>query len=97
MGYTVEYTPQHNSKYPLKKDGRSQFRKTLYGILACAALAALLWLHRKGILREMLIPGDADVTEAAARKMMEGVRQGDGVYRSLRTFCQDILLHAQVY
>ena len=97
MGYTVEYTPETKRKYPPKKVRQAGNRKVLWGILTCAVLLALVLLRRNGILREVLIPGDADVTLAAAGKLMENLKSGDGFYQSVRTFCQDILLHGQVY
>ena len=97
MGYTVEYSPQQRKKYPPKKDLKALIRKYAYTALTLAAALALILLHRRGILREVLIPGDADVTQAAAEKMMESLRQGDSLHQSLRVFCRDILMNGQVY
>lgn len=45
------------------------------------------------MLRQLLIPGDPDVTAGAFDTLVRQVRAGEAVSDALRAFCQEILYH----
>ena len=97
MGYQVEYSPGQRKRYPLKKDRKIVRTKIIYTVFGCVAVLLLYSLHRTGVLREILIPGDADVTQAAAKEMIGKISRGENIRETLQAFCVDILINAQIY
>ena len=87
MAYKIQYTPQDERRYPPFKQ-RSQKNKRWVWPLLILALAAL-WITGNG-LPDFLIPGDPDITRAAAAEMVSLVKEGVAVQDAVVVFCQEI-------
>ena len=88
MAYKIQYTPEDNSRYPKFKKRKSiQWKRWLFG---AGILAGVLWLRYKGI-PDFLIPGDPEITTAAAKNMLENLHQGTSVNDAVTVFCKEIL------
>ena len=88
MAYKIEYSPESARRYPqMQKDKRLKPTKLL--ILMFAIIAAL-WMRLNGV-PDLLIPGDATVTRAAASDFMNCVQAGVPIGEAVTAFCQTIL------
>ena len=92
MSYKIQYTPETAYRYPQNKEKKSKWGKI--GVLFCV-LAALTWFRVNGI-PEFLIPGDPDVTKAAASDFVEQIRSGEPLGDAVTVFCKEILIGAGV-
>lgn len=91
MSYRIIYGQASSKQYPPQKR-----KSRLAAFLPCALLAFVLltrlfWPEGTEALRELLIPGDADITTAAFSALVEDVRQGEALPEALRVFCREIL------
>lgn len=82
MGYSIQYSPQTNHKFPVKTKKKVSVPWLLTGV---ALLALLLggW--------KLLLPGDPTVTANALSHLVEDVRSGDSVGEAVTAFCREII------
>ncbi len=89
MAYRIDYT-QTIRKTQLK--GKSpHLPKALLLAFIALVLSCVLW--GQGCLVKML-PGDPEVTAAAAEHMAELLQNGEGFYNAMTAFCQEVLAGA---
>ena len=88
MSYKIEYCPSDKKRYP----GIKERRKTKYGnwVMVILAFAVVLSLRLYGI-PDFLIPGDPQVTKAAASLMIDQLQNGDSLGDAVAVFCKEIL------
>ena len=90
MGYTISYT--QNSEYKTK---RFNLRRVLIiAVVATFLLGISVSIH--GSFRELLLPGNADVTERALHNLAENMRTGVKVQDALAAFCNEIIDYAYI-
>jgi len=88
MSYQIQYVPEMNRRYPKRKKTTGMIGKRmmipliLIGLIVCVGVRPI---------RDWLFPGDPDVTDAAAQKMVESLRSGDGIGDAVTVFCQEVL------
>ena len=82
MGYSIQYSPQTNHKFPVK----TKKKVSVPWLLTGAALLALLLGGWK-----LLLPGDPDTTRAALSQLAEDVRAGEPVGDAVTAFCREII------
>ena len=91
MAYKIEYSPVFSNKYP---DGRKSV-KLWKGILAMSmlVLTATVLLNRnaRDYVKEILIPGEAETTVAAAEIMVRDLKEGASLADAVSAFCMEIL------
>ena len=88
MAYKIEYTPESAYRYP-----QAEKRRTIKPgkfVFLLFLIAAAAWIRFRGI-PDILIPGDAVVTRAAASDFMEHVKTGMSVGEAVTVFCQQII------
>ena len=93
MAYKIQYSPDTASRYPqaaVKKPVRIRHWMT-----AIVAIAAALWIHFYGV-PDFLIPGDPEITNAAATAMMGEIKNGAALGDAVTSFCKMILDGAKV-
>lgn len=88
MAYKIQYSPETGKRYP-------QTRKRRHvdaGRWVCLLLivAAALWLRLNGV-PDFLIPGDPDITKAAAAMFVDEIQNGSSVNDAVTVFCKEIL------
>ena len=88
MAYKIEYTPEVSHRYPSAQ--RKKKRQSGKLILSLLVLAAALWIRLKGV-PDFLIPGDRDITSAAASSLLEHVQDGMPVGEAVTVFCRQII------
>ncbi len=67
--------------------------------IAVSICTVVMLLSATGYLekfKEWIIPGDAEVTEAALSTLVEDLKQGDSLDDAITAFCQEILDHADI-
>ena len=88
MAYKIQYTPQDNSRYPMVTRRREIKWGRLVAVIVVAV--ATLWLINNGV-PEILIPGDPQVTKAAAATMIGSMKSGSSMDDAILTFCRQII------
>lgn len=63
-------------------------------VSACAIMLSLLLFGKSKALRNFILPGNADVTEAALNTLVNDLRQGQPLGNAITTFCQEIFDNA---
>lgn len=90
MGYRITYSNGIIEK-KLFRDRRINWKRipVIFATLAVAVTLAVpsgrLWL------RNILLPGDEDVTAAALESLVEDLYSGESVGEAVQTFCREIL------
>jgi len=97
MAYNIQYSLHYREKYPPKKGNTRILKKILAGLLLFSATVLLYKLHQEGILREFLIPGDADITVAAMEALANDLKYGIPFKDAVTAFCIEILEHGNVF
>ena len=88
MAYKIQYNPENNSRYPNLPKSKPLHWKPLLFLLG--VLAAILWLRQNGI-PDFVIPGDPEITTAAAKNMILNLQEGTSVNEAVTVFCHDII------
>ena len=90
MGYRITYENGHIHKKTIRS---SQFRWKRWGAGAAVAALAVTLLIPRGRLwvRDLLLPGDEDVTAAALGSLVEDLSAGEPVGEAVQTFCREII------
>lgn len=97
MAYNIQYSQQYQVKYPVKKKAYISHKFLLIMLLILCAGFLVYKLKKHGILGELLVPGDADITMAAVEKLLDNLKLGTPVSEALTAFCTEILGHASVF
>lgn len=90
MGYRIIYNPEQYQKYPMAKKHERSASWILTAAIVIAAAALLIHPEIRIAIKHWLLPGDPAVTDAALNGLIENVRAGEGVTRSIAAFCQEI-------
>ncbi len=90
MGYRITY---ENGIIRKKAVGERRFRWKRWGCgcLGVALAVALMLPQGRLLVRDLLLPGDEDVTAAALEEMVENIRAGEPVGEAVEAFCREIL------
>ena len=88
MSYEIQYTPEDNKRYPLGKRRQRVSVGKMVVILGVVLSGIALRLYG---IPDFLIPGDPQVTKAAAANFMESMRRGEGIESSITVFCKEVL------
>lgn len=91
MAYKIEYSPENAKYYPaIRNEHRLQLR---WLICITIVLITILLVKIYG-LPDCLIPGDAEVTKAAATNMVKQVQDGAMLQDAVVGFCREIINNA---
>lgn len=93
MSYKIQYSPETGYLYPQEKKQRSIQMKRW--IIPTVAIVLALWLHIYGV-PDFLIPGDPDITKAAASALVDEIQSGVAMNDAVTTFCKTILDGAEI-
>lgn len=83
MGYRIVYGKQEKKIISPKKIGLI--------ISAILVFAMLLWPSGRNAVRNLILPGDADVTAAALQKLVSELGEGQSIGEAVTVFCQQII------
>ena len=91
MAYKIEYGTGVAEKKTLQPRKRRRLPLTA-GVLCVFLLMTLLcWPKGRTALREVVLPGDAEVTADALQGLASDLRAGQGVSDAVTAFCQQII------
>lgn len=88
MAYKIRYSPETGGRYP-QRENRNSIRTGKWVLLLLIIIAAV-WLRINGI-PDFLIPGDPDVTRAAAASLLSELQNGSSISDAVTVFCKEIL------
>ena len=90
MAYKIEYGSGGAEKKALQPCKRRL--PLTVGVLCVFLLMTLLcWPKGRTALREVVLPGDAEVTADALQGLASDLRAGEGVSNAVTAFCQQII------
>lgn len=95
MGYRVSYQPVRKVRGTEKRVSRVPAMTALFLILFLLLLNSL-WPFGAEILRDILIPGDADATVMALETFAYELQAGEGLTSAFENFCRKIMDEAQL-
>lgn len=95
MAYQIQYKPELRKKYPLPKK-KSAWNHSLVTFAILVVLLGLA-ISRKGVIWELLVPGDAAATTMAVETLADNLQAGVDLKEAATAFCKEILSHANIY
>lgn len=93
MSYKIQYSPETANLYP-QITSRKQFRVKRW-MTVVITVAAVFWVYLYGF-PDWLIPGDPEVTKAAASTMVGEMKNGTSFGDAVTTFCKMIIDGAEI-
>ena len=93
MSYKIQYSPDTNDRYPQSVKRHRTAAGKYFAVLFL--MLAALWIHFRGV-PDFLVPGDPQVTKAAAAVLVEEIRDGAGMKDAITTFCSMVLDGAEI-
>ncbi len=91
MGYRIAYSSIGKRLKRNRKKSTAVVAVLVIMILVIGAIAVksigLTWV------KEVLLPGDPNVTAAALEDLAENLRNGESIGDAIRVFCQEIIEH----
>ena len=94
MGYRVDYSPVRKVRNAEKRTLRLPALTMLFFLLF-VFLVLSFWPRGSVLLREILIPGDPDITVQALEAFARNLRSGEELSGALEVFCRTIVKEAQ--
>lgn len=94
MGYSIQYPAKTASKFmpvKVKKVPHNWWLAVGIGIVIIGLFLA------RNPLRNVLFPGDPEVTDAALEKMVSAIQEGEDLYSAAQVFCGEVVNSAQQY
>ena len=96
MGYSIQYDRGKSWKYPMRPSKNVKTHRIIPIVLVLVFLAGFISMGGLDVLKDWILPGDADVTEAALSGLINDIRAGESVKDAVTVFCLGILENAQV-
>lgn len=91
MGYQIRYDAGKAVKIALKERKASAIGVLAAGLVVACLLMRLIWPAGVDKLRQMVFPGDPEVTGRAAEQMVSQIHEGVPVGDAVQAFCREIL------
>ena len=92
MSYQILYVPAMNKKYKRTRNNETRIAKWLFMPLIVGILITCISVRP---VREWLFPGNPDVTDAAVQRMVESLRDGNGIGDAVSAFCLEVLRNGE--
>lgn len=96
MGYRIEYNPELNSKYPRKVHTGKGKILLLSAAMLSGIILGFIGINNSTALKNWLLPGNPQVTEAAFSAMIADIRAGEQVGDAITAFCLEIMENAKM-
>lgn len=95
MAYRIDYGSGSNQRKPLRKNIPAPVIKTALFVLALVAGAMAMKVVGLSWVRDVLLPGDPEITATALQNMTDNLRSGESLLDAVTTFCREIIANAQ--
>lgn len=90
MGYRITYENGSIRKETVKIR-KLKWKQCLIGMIAAVLAFAMMIPGGRLWLRDLILPGDEEITAAALENMVGELRSGEPVGEALEAFCREIL------
>ena len=90
MGYRITYENGVIRKQMLRVR-RLRWKRWGAGVAAAGLAVALMLPAGRLWIRDLLLPGDEEITAAALESMVSDLQAGEPMGEALETFCKEIL------
>lgn len=97
MAYKIQYSPQFGAQYPEKMKRQSSWKWIAGIVLTLLMIGILVNPNYRSIVKEILIPGDAEVTVKAVETLAQNLKDGVSIQNAVTAFCAEILDNAKIY
>ena len=94
MSYVVHYPTGVKHKYP-QKVKTTRLRPSNIALASLGIVVAVLVLFNVPTLRNVILPGDPEVTEQAAKTMIDQLREGETFADCFADFCREVIAAGQ--
>ena len=94
MAYRIDYSSAGNQRKPMHPRLSAPVIKTTLFVVAVIAGAVAIKTIGLTWVRDILLPGDPEVTAAALQNMTDGLRSGDSLLDAVTAFCREIVANA---
>ena len=93
MGYRISYD---NERMQIEQEsGRHTYSRLISVLVVCLLVLGSLKLIGWDSLKNYVLPGDPELTEAAFTDMVESIRAGESVTDAVTAFCVEIIENAR--
>lgn len=96
LAYRIEYASGGAIRSDLPRKSSRLAVMTAGAFAAFLILVHVFWPVGDEKLRNILIPGDPDVTVAAFSQMVDQLQCGDPLSDAVEGFCREIFAHAEI-
>lgn len=90
MGYKIDYSTGDGAKMPVKPKKR-RLRRWLGICCILMILGALVFPKGRRVIRDVILPGDEEVTAEALQCLISDLRAGDEVSEAVTAFCHHVI------
>lgn len=94
MGYKIQYGPASEAEIKSRTFWKKHWKAA--ALLTAAVIVSLTASGKIEPLRDIFLPGDAEVTRDALAEMTEKIRGGEGVADAITAFCREIIEGAEI-
>lgn len=95
MGYIIVYEGADPAEISVSRRRSRLPELTVLFVLAFLLLTRLFWPAGREKIRDILLPGDPNITQQAVSVLVDDLRAGEPVGEAVRAFCGEILGHAE--
>ena len=96
MGYRIEYGSKgEQAVQNTNRWGRIRLLTAGF-LLVLILLTKLFWPEGSGLLRDVLLPGEADVTQTAFSRMVTQLQEGEPFGQVVAGFCEYVVEHGDI-
>ena len=94
MSYRIDYSPQYQKRYPLQPKHR-KMNGYLFVIVILAVIVSVTFFRSMNI-REILLPGDQKMLDAAFDNMVVNLKNGCSIQESVAVFYQQVFEYVKL-
>ena len=95
MSYQIIYSPEKNEKYPAAVPSRKRWGGAVLVVVALLAVFTAFMVGGRSEWKEILLPGDPEVTAQSLEILAEDIRGGESVKEAVAAFCVRIMEHGK--
>lgn len=95
MAYRIDYGSEGVQRKTLRRKLSMPVMKAAFFVLALVAGAVTIKVVGLTWVRDVLLPGDPEVTATALENMTDGLRSGESLLDAVTAFCREIIANAQ--
>lgn len=96
MGYRIVYGSDREERNPVEnRVGRIRLLTAVF-LLVLILGTRLFWPEGTQLLREILLPGEAGVTQTAFSQMVTQLQEGESFGQAMAGFCEYVVNHGEI-